>query len=135
VTVAKPLHHILDVYGAHLHAAVDLKGWNKIRKTVTTLDDPDGALGFTSCDVHLSPDGVPTPHLSVYVDVQAHGGNALALVDTCAHEASHVATFLFNHIGEPIRVPGEAHAYLTGWVTAWLIGGIGLPPTKQAGPR
>ena len=92
--------HILDIYGAHLHAAINQDQWAALRRKIDSLDEHPSGLGFTSLDLHERDTGLVTPHLSVFVDVEAHGDDTAALIETCAHEAAHVIGFLFDHIGQ-----------------------------------
>lgn len=37
-----------------------------------------------------------------------------------AHEATHAAGLLLDHIGQPYDGASEAHAYLVGWIVRWV---------------
>jgi hypothetical protein len=114
----KPTHHQIEVYGAELHIATSLKAWAKLRKRIDSLDEEPGGLGFTSLDLHESELGATWPHLSIFVDLAAHGDDQPMLVNTCAHEAAHAAGLLLDHIGEQYGGRSEAHAYLVGAIAA-----------------
>ncbi len=117
---AKPVTHTLDIYSAVVHLATTQKQWDRLRKTVDSLDAEPGGLGFTSCDVFEATDGGTVPHLSIFIDRKAHADSVSALVNTCAHEAAHAAGMLLNHLGQPYDGNSEAHAYLVGWLAQWL---------------
>jgi hypothetical protein len=112
--------HELDIYRSHVHVATDRGQWASLRRKITTLEDEPG-LGFTQLHVFV-PDrpGPHVPHVAVFVDVEAHGDNFCGLIETCAHEAVHVAAMLLDHLGEEYDGESEALAYLVGWATRWL---------------
>lgn len=121
----QPVHHVLDVYGAHLWLAT---GPKQLRRLSDKFEDDGlgGGLGTTSLILDQQRH---TPHVVIWIDVEAHAADALALVQTCAHEAAHVATMLLRHIGHTIRSEDEPHAYLVGWVTAWILEQIDWTPS------
>lgn len=117
--------HLLDIYSVWLEATGTAKGWRQLRKRIPTLEEAPDSLGYTESTLWV-PDTTQgrrpaTRHISVFIDVEAHAGNDRALVETCAHEAAHVATLLFHELGQNLDDVGhEAHAYLVGWVAQWL---------------
>jgi hypothetical protein len=115
-------HHTLDVYGAELHLATTKRDWATLRRRLDFLDKAaPAAAGFAQfATFHPKGTGLVVPHLVLFVDVKAHA-TQLELIDTCAHEASHAAGQLLDHIGHDIRGTDEPHAYLVGWLTRWLV--------------
>lgn len=117
--------HLLDVYRVWVHATGTPKGWARLRTRVDCLEEDPAALGYTE-GVEWVPDPGTGPHpseyhVAVFVDVEAHQGNEARVVETCAHEATHAATMMLNHLGQQLDDVGlEAHAYLVGWLTSWL---------------
>lgn len=116
--MGKPITHQLDVYDCGLNLALD-------RRAARTLSQRYGldyqevieAVGSTSHAVHTVLH--QSQHI-VWLDLRAIRACAdpdSELVNTCAHEASHVAD---NIAGGGLT--GEGRAYLIGWVTAWLWG-------------
>lgn len=117
--------HLLDVYGVWVHATGTPEGWARLRRRMPCLTEDPASLGYTE-----GVEWVPNPgtgrrpteyHLALYVDVEAHQGDEAMLVETCAHEATHAATMLLQSRGQNLDGVGlEAHAYLVGWLAAWL---------------
>lgn len=118
--MSKPVSHFLDIYSAWLHLAPDEKAWRKLRRELTSLAEDPGGLAYTSLDIFETDAGAQIRHLSVFVNVAAHAGREVALVETVAHEADHVASLLFGEYDIEIRARDEPHAYLVGWVAQWL---------------
>lgn len=112
-------HHPIDVYGTQLHVAVTPKGWRRLRKQVTSLAKDPGGLGFASFDLHETANR-SEPHISIWIDVPAHEGDEVMLINTCAHEAAHASSMLFDHIGQEYDGSSEAHAYLVGAIASTL---------------
>jgi hypothetical protein len=112
--------HMLDIYGAWLHLATDKRQWSALRRQHKGVDlvedlDSDGICQFVIHTDH----GTHTPHLFMFLNVKTHGDDHLRLTETCAHEATHAAAQLFDHIGQK-GGDSEALAYLVGWLTRWL---------------
>lgn len=114
-----PRHHLLDIYDVWIHAATNRRDWSTLRrKTGGMLDKPDG-MGFTAFTRYDPPDGTKSDHhYFVYLDLKQHGDGMTELVNTCGHEAAHVASDILTTRKVPIE--GEALAYLVGWLTGWL---------------
>lgn len=118
--MSKPRSHQLDIYGAWIHVATDRKAWRSLRRRLPSLDKDPGALGAFSITLHEAPSGKVTPHLSVWLDINACDDKT-ELVDTIAHEATHAAVALLDHIGQAYDSDNsEALAYLIGWISGWL---------------
>jgi hypothetical protein len=118
-------HHTLDVYGAEIHLATTRRDWATLRRRLNFLDGVPEAAGMsTFATFHPKGGGLTVPHLVLWLDLKAHK-TKLELVDTCAHEASHAAGQLLDHIGHDIRGTDEPHAYLVGWLTRWLLEQVG----------
>lgn len=120
--MAKPIEHLLDVYSAWLHLATDEKAWTKLQaKHSGAIDKAPDSLG--SCTFATwNPDqpGITVPHLFLWVDIEAHRDSTIALVETCAHEATHAASHLLKHYGHKIRRSDEPFAYLVAWIAQWM---------------
>jgi hypothetical protein len=109
--------YVLDIYGTHLHLATKPKQWRRLARKYDNLIDQNDSPG--SVTLFVDTEALNRIHLAVWVDVAAHDGDGAQLIETVAHEATHAAAQLLDHIGQP---PGdsEALAYLTGWLTRWL---------------
>lgn len=115
------MHHRLDVYGSEVFAVSHPKAWRRLRKRLPWISKTPGALALTEFSVRADKGGQPRGHLVLWVDVRRHGCLA-ELVDTCAHEATHGSLRILEHAGVPVSGDSsEAHAYLTGWLTGWLL--------------
>jgi hypothetical protein len=118
--MTKPRTHTLDIYRAELHMATDRRAWAALRRRFPYLDKAPAAAGLSQfATFHPNDGGHTVPILVLWVDVKAHRG-AGELVETCAHEASHAASQLFEHVGHDVKGTDEPHAYLVGWLTRWL---------------
>lgn len=120
--MSKPISHQLDIYGCWIHLARTRGEWRKLRRTVTSIDKAaHESAGSTTHTQWKSDKGRVVSHWVVWVDVDA-ALDDIDLLDTVAHEATHVAAGLLEHVGQP-GGDSEALAYLVGWVTAWLWAG------------
>jgi hypothetical protein len=119
-------HHTHDIYGAELHLATTRRDWTTLRRKLDFLDkgSPEAAGFAQFATFHPKGGGIVIPHLVLFIDVKAHK-TQLDLIDTCAHEASHAAGQLLEHIGHDHRGTDEPHAYLVGWLTRWLVERVG----------
>lgn len=111
--MADPARHEFDVWPVTLWAA---SGKRQLRR-VGKLGGPAG-LDTTDCSGRVwSSSGGGAFHVTVFL---AKGQAATDLVNTCAHEASHVVDAIFEIVDE--EKPGcETRAYLMGFVTEWLL--------------
>lgn len=120
--MSKPVSHFIEVYGCWVHLARTRAEWKKLRKTVESIDfKPSDAAGSTTHAQWKSDKGRCISHWIIWIDV----GAALDdndLLDTVAHEATHMAAGLLEHVGQP-GGDSEALAYLVGWATSWLYAG------------
>lgn len=118
--MSKPRSHQLDIYGTWLHLATDRKAWRKHRKLLPSLDkEPPEAAGAVMLTLHHPPDATTVTHLTIWLDLDAHTASG-DLIDTAAHEATHAATALLDHISQAYDANSEALAYLVGWITCWI---------------
>jgi hypothetical protein len=79
--------------------------------------DAAGAVSFLS---FTTDKGRAVSHFVVWIDV-ASALDERDLIDTIAHEASHVsAHLLYDDAGQKQDGDCEALAYLIGWVTGWI---------------
>lgn len=122
--VSKHHKHLLDIYGVHLHAATNKREWRAMRRALPALES-EGPEKPTSAGTtwiitrRPKPGGLPIPHVAFWVDRKNHA-DVGELIDTCAHEASHGANRILEHIGTDVSGGNEPHAYLVGWLTRWL---------------
>ena len=114
------IRHQLDVYETHLHLATTPRAWAKLRAEIPGLSKHiDKYAGLTTMATWVADVGMDQAHLVFWINVKAHADEPAALVNTCAHEATHGARAIFKDRGE--RKPSsEAEAYLIGWLTEWL---------------
>lgn len=122
--MGKPRSHLLDVYSVWLHVATDRKQWNTLRKTITSLEKrPPDSIASTKHEAEEINGGAQVQHFVVYINLAAHTGDGRLperIVETCAHEAAHVAGLILDHFSVEYDGCTEPHAYLVGWVTQWL---------------
>lgn len=113
--------HSLDIYGADIYLATTKRDWSVLRRKVKSLDAkaPDSAGQATFATFQPNSGGLTVPVVIFWLDVKEHK-TTVELIDTCAHEATHAAAALFEHIGHAPAANDEPHAYLVGWLTAWL---------------
>lgn len=111
--------HLLDIYSIWLHVESTPAKWKALaKKEGLSLNKPDGSLGFVNHSKIVHKGMIH--HISVYIDGKSHKDNDIALVETCAHEATHAALTILSIVGQTIRDDDEHVAYLTGWITQWL---------------
>ena len=121
--MAKPVSHLLDIYSTWLHLATDEKGWTKLQEQHDRSIVKADALGSTTfATFHPHQAGATVPHVFLYVDLEAHRGVDVALVETCAHEAAHAATHILRYVGHRIRRHDEPFAYLVAFIAQWMYG-------------
>lgn len=127
VAMTAAIRHTLDIYDADLHLVTTPAAWTQLRKTLDHLDAevPDSA-GLVQFSTFEPDDGtLNTPVLVIWIN-QAQHADTLQLIDTVAHEATHAAGELLEHIGHQIKGTDEPHAYLVGWITRWILGHLGV---------
>jgi hypothetical protein len=112
-------HHVLDIYGAHLHLATTRREWSGLRRRIDSLPELHG-IGMTSRDI-TDDGGI---HLSVFLDMNLLADNPGAQVEIISHEATHAAGMLLDEIGQEYNGQSEALAYLVGFIAAWLWTGV-----------
>lgn len=115
----QPATHLLDVYGVHIHAATTTRQMTTLRRRYPQIDKPDGWGGCTRFQ-HQPKTGMPQLHLAFWVDVAGHKGDRGALLDTCAHEATHAGCLILDDCGAEYDGNHEPLAYLIGWLTRWV---------------
>ena len=105
--------HVLDVYGVSLYLARDGRQWAAIRKSrMPRLDKMPEAVGFT--EMHASGGSVD------FAILIPRGLGDLERLNTCAHEATHIATQTLDMVHAEYDGRSEPLAYLVGWLTTWL---------------
>lgn len=119
-------HHTLDIYGAEIHLATTKRDWSTLRRKLDFLDRaaPESAGLATFATFHPKGGGLTVPHLVLWLDVAMHQTH-LDLIDTCAHEASHAVSQLFEWIGHTPTGVDEPSAYFVGWLTRWMLEQVG----------
>ena len=119
--MSKPHTHQLDIYGVELSLATNKRQWSILRRRLSFVSKKaPQSVGLSHFACWEPKAGIPVPVLVFWIDLAALAGDAAALVDTCAHEASHGANQILGWIGHDIRGTDEPHAYLTGWLTRWI---------------
>ena len=117
------VEHRLDVYGTALFLATNKKDWKALGRRIdlgqgdTPSEEVSGQV--TSGAWRPEERTFATHALVIWVDTQRHV-DAGALIDTCAHEASHAAGRILEVAGHYFSYSDEAHAYLCGWLTRWI---------------
>lgn len=115
--------HLLDIYGVRLHLATTPRQLAAIADRFGGLETDPGNVGATELALDTSS---PTndAHVVVYVNAAAHDGDSSGalLAGTVAHEASHAAGMILDHVGASSGANEEHVAYLVGWVAAWVWG-------------
>lgn len=123
----KPVHHTLDIYGADLYLAWEPKQWKRLQRKTGLGPKLPTSAGLCSSGVWVPNDGgIHEQVVTIWIDAAMHRSMP-ELVETCAHEATHAASRLFDHIGQEYTDASEAHAYLVGWLTRWLVKHIPPP--------
>lgn len=115
------VEHRLDIYGTALFLATTKKQWRALRKQVTFLDKtaPEAAGQVSSAVWTPNKHGAAIHTVVIWVDTKNHTEPG-ELIDTCAHEASHAAGRIADHIGHNVPATDEPHAYLCGWIARWI---------------
>lgn len=114
-------HHVLDIYDVHLYLATNLDDWKRMRRRLDFIPEQPNADGLSSFATWEPDEGPTVPVLALWVNLATLEPSAV--VETCAHEASHAAGQILTWLGHDIRGTDgtdEPHAYLTGWLTRWL---------------
>lgn len=117
-----PVHHLLDVYDTHLHCATNKRAWATLRRRYPGLVEatPESAGLCRVATWHPKDGGMHEFHLVLWINLAQHKTEH-ELIDTCAHEATHAALSVMDHIGHDSRgTNDEPVAYLVGWITRWL---------------
>jgi hypothetical protein len=112
--------HRLDVYGTALFLATTKKQWRAIAKRLEFVPKHVPQCSGQATFAVWEPDnGNSEPVVVLWINTADHTSTG-ELIDTCAHEASHAAGRILEHIGHPIPATDEPHAYLIGWLTRWI---------------
>lgn len=114
--------HTLDIYDTNLHLCWRRDQVARLRKDMPGTDEiPVDSDGATITVLELLEGGGNAQHLIVWVDRKGLADRPHSqLVNTCAHEASHVAGSILSRLNANTD-PSEEHvAYLIGWVTEWI---------------
>lgn len=118
------LSHKLDVYGVWLHVTTDRKQLANMRRKYGSKKVPprghDGEVAAT-VSFRIEPDDGPNQsHYLIDINIGVHRGDKRELIDTIAHEATHVSTMILDTAGAEYDGSSEPLAFLVGWITAWL---------------
>ena len=113
--------HRLDIYGTAIFLATTRRDWKQLAKQtgIVNKNVPDSAGQVTVRAWEPDKRGLDELHIAVWIDVKNHTDPG-ELIDTCAHEASHVAGRILEGIGHLVPATDEPHAYLVGWITRWI---------------
>lgn len=115
--MSKPRSHHLDIYDCWLHLATTPKEWRRLQREYDLTDDIDCA---GHAQLFVDTEHGNQPHVALWINPAA-AKDQRALLDTIAHEATHTAAQLLDHIGQRTdRHDSEALAYLVGWVASWV---------------
>ena len=114
---------VIQPYDSPLHVVTSRRGWATLKRRHPGLVDgpfPD-SQGWTRYATFTPKGKGPTePHFVVVIDPDKQR-DTFDLIDTCAHEAAHVAHGLMDHIGHTIGgTNDEPAAYLIGYLTRCL---------------
>lgn len=116
-------HHLLDIYGVHLHLATNQRDWSTLRRKHKWLAKKPNSSGLAHfATLPPKKPGPVIPHLALWVDM-SRCKDPLELVEICSHEASHGAAQILDWIGHEVRGSDEPSAYLVGWLTRWMHAG------------
>lgn len=112
------VNHQLDIYGVWLHLALTRHEWATLRRRHAKLP-PIASYGLSSL-VQDDDDA----HLCLYVAADKLAGNPQGLTEILAHEAAHGAGMILDFIDQEYDGQSEAHAYLVGYLAAWMWGHV-----------
>lgn len=113
--------HRLDIYDAQLYLATDKRQWQALRRRASFIDTkaPDSAGLAHFATWHPNDGGMTLPVVVLWINLAQHQ-NLADLADTLAHEASHAAGQLLDHVGHRPGAVDEPQAYLVGWLVRWM---------------
>lgn len=112
--------HRLDIYDACVYLAISKREWRALAKRGLPLEDVPEAAGLSQfATFHPSDGRTCIPVIVLWLDLAAHR-SAAEVVNTIAHEATHAASQLLDHVGHDCRAVDEPHAYLAGWLASWM---------------
>lgn len=119
--------HRLDVYDADLYLATTKPEWRALARRITALDKtpPDAAGSSTFATFHPDGRGLTVPVVVFWLNLAQHRG-AAEIVNTIAHEATHGAGQILDHIGHDGTGADEPRAYLVGWLSSWMWEALGV---------
>lgn len=98
----------LEPYGIAFHLATTPREWASLRRRIPGLPELETQSGLT-CQ-RANPWTI-----AVYI---APGQDRASRIDTIAHEAAHVAAFIYDTIGA--EHTDEPFAWLMGYLVRWL---------------
>jgi hypothetical protein len=115
----------LDLFGTHLHLARSAAEWRALARRMDYLeiDGTEGNAGKVHAAAWVPNDPTESGgfHIAIFIDMAFkphHDPGPLAA--TIAHEATHVALRVFEHVGEDLRPDSEVFCYVVGHVTQWV---------------
>lgn len=119
MTRKRPHSTFIEPWGYELHAAYTPEQWAHAAKTFGLEDDP-GSQGRTDHFTHNPTDpAIPQTQVWLVWINAAQDQYPAARANVIAHEATHVAMMLLEHVGTR-HLNDETTAYLIGWITQWL---------------
>jgi hypothetical protein len=112
----------IDVYDTDVWLATNAQQWKMLRRRLSHLDaDPPESAGISHFAVFEPDDGgISTPTIALFVNIAQHHSDQALLVNTIAHEATHAAGQLLEHIGHAGIGGDEPRAYLVGHLAGWM---------------
>lgn len=106
----------LDLFGANIDLGWKPKHWQQLRKKYPCLPEKPRGVGYTQrVEREFDPGDYA---IILWINDEAHA-NGAGLCGTVAHEASHAAKFILEHVGET-TVTHETECYIVGWIASWV---------------
>jgi hypothetical protein len=113
------VYHEMDVYRTELYLARRPSEWRALRKKIDAIDDDVPNCAGMTHFLEWEPATGQRRHIEVFWIDTVNADNVAQLINTCAHEATHAASSMFNWLGHHLN-GDEPSAYLVGWLTEWL---------------
>lgn len=110
--------HKLDIYGADLYLATTKRQWRALAKHYDWLGNVPESAGQATFATWERKGHMTVPIVVLWLDLKQHN-TTTELIDTIAHEASHAAGRILEHIGHSAPTD-EPSAYLIGWLSGWM---------------
>lgn len=125
--MSTPRSHLLDIYDCWLHLALDRRQLASLRRKHGNTKIPNldrGSFGMLIQFRDSPADRPDVNHYVIYLDVAQHRGNTSQLIDTIAHEATHLAAGILDSTNASYDGDSEPLAWMVGWLTRWVWDGL-----------